>query len=166
MRSYDFPAVDAITIGTVGRPGERVFYVQARAAGEIVTLKIEKAQAAAIAQALATLLEDLPPVDQVQVPSPVDLELVEPVQPAWIVGAVALSNFDEDSGRLLIVFEEAVPEDEDGEEARFGVTQGQMAAMAERAAQLVAGGRPPCPICHFPMNPDGHVCPRSNGHST
>jgi uncharacterized repeat protein (TIGR03847 family) len=37
-------------------------------------------------------------------------------------------------------------------------------AFAKRAARVVAAGRPPCPFCGQPLDPEGHVCPRQNGH--
>ena len=51
---FEFDDVDAFTVGTVGRPGERTFFLQARGNGQRVTLKCEKQQAAAIAQYLRT----------------------------------------------------------------------------------------------------------------
>ena len=48
--------------------------------------------------------------------------------------------------------------------ARFHLTRGQAAAFAERARELIEAGRPACPLCSLPMDPDGHICPRTNGH--
>jgi uncharacterized repeat protein (TIGR03847 family) len=33
-----------------------------------------------------------------------------------------------------------------------------------RANALVAAGRPPCPFCLQPLDPQGHICPRANGY--
>ena len=33
-----------------------------------------------------------------------------------------------------------------------------------RANALVSAGRPPCPFCLQPLDPQGHICPRANGY--
>ena len=158
--SYDLFDVDKLTVGAVGEPGQRLFLLQARHAGQVVTLKLEKAQVAALAQYLANLLEDLPrPADL-----PEDLELEEPAEPEWVVGSLGVS-YDATVDRLLLVAGEAVAdEEEEGAEARFAVTREQVAALAIRGTRLVEAGRPPCPLCGYPLDASGHACPRTNGH--
>ncbi|MGH9183608.1 MAG: DUF3090 family protein [Acidimicrobiales bacterium] len=177
--SYDLPEVDRFTTGTVGPPGDRVFYLQAVAGGHVVTLRLEKVQVAALAQYLAQLLADLPPPDPQQLPD--QLDLVEPVVAEWVVGQLGV-GFDEDRDRMLIRADEAAaaePDDEEGEEslldepagagtdaanARFALTRPQVAAFVVHAASVVAAGRPPCPLCRRPLDPEGHVCVKTNGH--
>jgi len=160
--SYDLPSVEAITVGTVGGPGQRTFYLQARLSTELVTVKLEKTQVAALATALTEVLADLPPPGDM----PSDLDLQEPVQPAFVVGAMALTPYDVATGKVTLVVQEAVPEgDDEGQQARFGIDQAQIAALAVRGADLVQQGRPNCPLCEEPIDPSGHSCPRSNGHS-
>ena len=170
--SFELPSVDSITFGTVGEPGHRTFYVQARAASTLVTIKAEKQQVAGLATALRALLADLPPVPEGEaVHAP---ELQQPIEPAWPTGGIGLSGFDETTQRVTLLLEELViagGDDEDGEPAiiegataRFGLTLAQMQALADRGAELVAEGRPPCPLCGNPMDPDGHACPKTNGH--
>ncbi|HZD64614.1 MAG TPA: DUF3090 family protein [Acidimicrobiales bacterium] len=156
--SHDLPAVDQITVGTLGPPGQRTFLLQAREGTRLVTLKVEKSQVAALAQYLGKLLEDLPHPEHV--PDPVELE--DPQEPDWAVGSLGLS-YDQDADQVLLVAEEAVAEDEPGATARFGTTRAQVAALAIRSTQLVEAGRPPCPLCGYPLDPTGHVCPRTNG---
>jgi uncharacterized repeat protein (TIGR03847 family) len=161
--SHDLPSVDAITFGTVGQPGSRVFYVQAWAGATIVTLKMEKQQVAGLCAALTRLLEDLPP-EMLPTGAP---GLRPPIQPEWSVGNIGLSTYDDATQRVTVQFEELRIEDEevvDGSTARIGVTVAQMTALVERGEELVAGGRPNCPLCGNPMNPDGHTCPKTNGH--
>lgn len=166
--SFELPSVDFITFGTVGEPGQRTFYVQARSAATLVTIKAEKQQVAGLATALHALLADLPPVpeaDAVRAP-----ELQQPIEPAWPTGSIGLSGYDETTQRVTLLLEELVivGEDEEvvveGGTARFGLTLAQMQALAERGSELVAEGRPPCPLCGGPMDPNGHACPKSNGH--
>ena len=164
--SFDLPAPDLFTVGTVGEPGQRVFYLQARGDAAVVTLKVEKQQVAALAEYLAGILEDLPTVDEDDLPGA--LGLVEPATPAWTVRALGVA-WDEDADRVVLVAEELITEEEeaagvDGASARLRLTREQVAAFVAHARELVAAGRPPCPICGGPIDPEGHVCPRSNGH--
>ncbi len=159
--SYDLADVDKLTVGTVGEPGRRVFLLQARQGAHVVTLKLEKSQTAALGAYIARLLEDLPgpPV----LPDDLELELEDPVEPEWVIGSLGIA-YDGVLDRLVLVAEEAVSEDETAARARFSLTREQVAALARRSAQLVEAGRPPCPLCSYPLDPAGHVCPRTNGH--
>ena len=160
--SYDLPTVDRITVGAVGPPGQRLFLLQARQGVEVVTLKLEKVQVAALSQSLAKLLPSLTQPQGL----PEDLELEEPAEPKWVVGTLGV-GYDEESDRILLIAEELTAEDEDdvmASVARFGTTREQVAALAIRGTQLVEAGRPSCPLCGYPLDPSGHACPRTNGH--
>jgi len=165
--SFDLPAVQRLTVGTVGSVGKRTFYLQARQDDQLVTLKLEKQQVGALAEALTELLADLPAVGPAL--SDDTLELEEPVLAEWPVGTLRL-NYDSDIDQVVLVAEEATELDEDGEPVstggmvRLGATRQQVAALAGRGAELVSAGRPPCPLCGFPLDPGGHSCPRTNGH--
>ncbi len=164
--SFDISAPDHFTAGAVGEPGLRVFYLQARGEGVLATLKVEKQQVAALADYLAGILDDLPNVDDDELPQ--DLALIEPTMPAWTVRALGIA-WDEEADRVVLVAEELVTEEEtaagvEAASARVRVTREQVAAFVAHARELVAAGRPPCPICGGPIDPEGHVCPRSNGH--
>jgi uncharacterized repeat protein (TIGR03847 family) len=155
----DLPSVDAITVGTVGEPGQRVFYVQIWTAGRIISLKLEKQQVAALTVAVAELLADLSPIDAVVAPT-----IIDPGTPDWIVGSMALTAFDGDEQRAFLVLHELVGEDdEDGARARVGLTLSQLASLVSLGEDSVEGGRPPCPLCGLPMDPMGHSCPKTNG---
>jgi uncharacterized repeat protein (TIGR03847 family) len=165
--SFDLAAVQRLTIGTVGAVGKRTFYLQARQDDQLVTLKLEKQQVRALADALAELLADLPAVG----PAGDDdsLELEEPVLAEWPVGTLRLT-YDSDNDQVVLVAEEIVEVDEEGEPvatggiARMGATRQQVAALARRGTELVEAGRPLCPLCGYPLDPGGHSCPRTNGH--
>jgi uncharacterized repeat protein (TIGR03847 family) len=184
-RSFDLPEVDWATVGTVGEPGQRTFYLQASQAGEKVTLKLEKQQVAALSQFIGEILSDLPVPEST--PTDEELELSDPVTAEWVVGSIQLA-YDNDTDRILVVAEEVVPEEPDGDEdellpnpdvgpsgsgtdasaehavGRFGLTRAQAAGMVRRGWDLVRAGRPACPLCGNPMDPEGHSCPRTNGH--
>ena len=160
--SFDFDAPDHFTAGAVGPQGERVFYIQGRQKGALVTLKSEKEQVRALATYLAQMLDKLPTASE---PAPQGLDLVEPVEAAWPVASLGL-GWDEERQRIVVVAESVV--EEEGEEpatARFAITRAQATAFVERAETLVKAGRPICPICSQPKDPAAHVCPRSNGHA-
>lgn len=179
--SFDFDAPDQVTAGAVGPPGQRVFYLQARQAGEVVSLRLEKQQVAALCEYLAGILNDLATVTDVV---PTDLGLIEPVVAEWVTGALAVA-YEEADDRILLVAEEFVPAPEGTENddddilapglgealgadgspastARFRLTRAQVLGLVRHAASIVTAGRPICQICGRPMDPAGHFCPRNN----
>ena len=156
---YELLDVDKLTVGAIGEPGHRLFLLQARHGGQVITLKMEKTQVAALSVYLANLLRDMPAPGEL----PQDLELEEPTEPEWVVGTLGVS-YDAEVDRMLLVADEAVGEDETGAQARIGATRAQVAALAMRGTELVQAGRPPCPLCGYPLDPSGHACPRTNGH--
>jgi uncharacterized repeat protein (TIGR03847 family) len=157
--SHELDEVDLLTTGTVGPPGDRVFYLQARRGPQLLTLKMEKTQVAALVRYLGTLLADLPPPEEL----PPNLELVEPIEADWVVGTLGVS-YDEDADRFVLLAEELVEEGEDGAVARIGATRDQIAGLVLHGAEVVEAGRPPCPLCGEPLDAEGHTCVRLNGH--
>lgn len=162
--SHELPDVDRFTTGTVGPPGQRTFYLQASAGDRTVTIQLEKAQVAALAEYLAELLSDLPTPEPAELPD--DLELREPVVAEWVVGQIGVV-FDDDRDRMLIRFEELQADDDPADPGtlRITLTRGQVAGFVVHAAAVVASGRPPCTLCGRPAGPEGHVCIKTNGHS-
>jgi uncharacterized repeat protein (TIGR03847 family) len=162
--SFDLEAPDHFTVGAIGPPGQRVFYLQGREGGGVVTLKVEKEQVSALAEYLAGLLAKLLPTRGRDAPG--DVELLEPVEAAWAVGSLGVGH-DEARDRVLIVASELVEDEDaagDAASARFQLTRAQATAFVERARAVVKAGRPLCPLCTRPRDPGGHVCARSNGH--
>ena len=169
--SFEVDSPDHFTAGAVGPPGQRVFYLQSRDAGRLITLKVEKEHVRALAEYLGGLLARVKGAPGAARGA---AELIEPLEVAWDVGSLAV-GYDEGHDRVaveaseLIEAEEAEEEGSPGPEpepamARFRITRAQAAAFVERANELMKGGRPTCPVCSRPMDPEGHVCPRANGH--
>lgn len=167
---YEFEHVDTFTTGAIGRPGARVFYLQARQGRQRVAVKCEKQQVGAIVQYLRRVLNDLPPAEDKALPG--SLELVEPVEQAFVLGPIGL-GYDRQSDRLVVQLEEfaedvdeddVVDEEDDGDEGhiRLYVTRSQAASFCEHAERVIASGRPDCQWCGHPIDPDGHPCPRMN----
>jgi uncharacterized repeat protein (TIGR03847 family) len=157
--ALDLGDLDRFTVGVEGAVGRRVFLLQCRAGITTLTLKVEKQQISVLAEYLGRLLSDLDRPEDL----PHDLELEEPTEPHWVIGTLGVT-YDDDADRIVLVAEELVPEDEDGDMARFTITRSQAAAFAIRATTLVEAGRPRCPLCAGPLDPSGHECPRTNGH--
>ena len=155
--SYDFPKAEIFWPGAEGPPGNRVFFLAGGADGELVYLRCEKQQVAALGEYLLALLEDLSP----------DVEPVEghgtvtPLPFDWDVGSIGV-KYDEPEERIVVVLEELSGEDETPATARFRFTLAQAAAFARFAVELVAQGRPNCGFCGQPIDAEGHVCPRMN----
>ena len=160
---YEISDPVKVTFGTLGPAGQRVFYLQARDSSVLVTLKIEKTQAEALSAHLGETLQEV--LRPGHIPDAEDLELDPFSEATFIVGSLGVA-YDEDLDRVMVIADERVDEeDEEGAEARISMTREQAAALAIRGAQLVSSGRPPCPLCGYPLDPRGHSCPRTNGHT-
>ena len=164
--SFHFETVDLLTVGTLGPRGQRVFYLQCKSEGELVSLKFEKHQAAALAEYLDRVLDQLPPTRKEELSS--DLDLREPVIEAWTIGALGIA-YDASADRVMLVAEEHVNETEDtssdrtAASARFLLTRPQVKMLAVRARSVVAAGRKPCAYCQSPLEPgNGDWCPCHN----
>ncbi len=168
---YEFEEVDAFTSGAIGQPGQRVFYLQARAGDRLVTVRCEKQQVAAIADYLKRVMVDLPPPEDRALGGPGELQ--QPVDPIFVLGPIGL-GYDRSSDRIVLQLEEMLPggidpddedldaDDVDRGQIRVYVKRSQAAAFCDRAEQVVAAGRPNCQWCDLPIDPDGHPCPRMN----
>ena len=170
--NYDLDPVNRITVGALGEPGQRTFYLQARGQRELLSLVMEKEQVGALASALEQLLENLAEKNPLLSTSEDllavgNMELEEPVEEGFRIGQLGL-GYDEERDLMVIIAQEAGG-GEEGEEldtARFTFTRDQGRAMAQHGAELVARGRPRCPQCGEPINPEGHLCVKKNGHRT
>lgn len=187
---YAFEPPERFVAGTVGPPGERTFFLQARGGGRLVSVGLEKVQVALLAEKLEELLTEahrrfgieLPAVEAAATPDNEPLE--NPVDEEFRVGTLGLA-FDVDSATVVIeaiaageadelVIEEPEPaevveeEDEEPDEnldrLRVRLTPAEARAFIDRARRVVAAGRPPCPLCGQPLDPKGHLCPRHNGY--
>ena len=159
--SFLFDSVEMLTVGTLGPRGQRVFYLQCLAEGQLVSLKFEKRQAAALAEYLDRVLRELPEGEEEGPPG--DLDMREPVVEAWTIGSLGIA-YDQREDRVVIVAEELVEDpDAGGASARFGLTRPQVRALVSRTRAVVAAGRPPCPFCLRPLEPsNADWCPCHN----
>ncbi len=164
---HEFDDVDKFTVGTVGRPGDRTFFLQIRADGTRLAVKCEKQQAIAISDYLTKVLSDLPPAQERPIAGA--MELTAPVEPVFVLGPIGL-GYDRSNDKVLLQLEEVGEVDENGEpvddetrgHVRIYLTRGQAAAFTAHAGQVIESGRADCMWCGRPMDPDGHACPRMN----
>lgn len=170
---------DMFTADYSGQPGHRAFYLQAREGDTSYTFSAEKQQVALLAEKFSEMLLLIDADDPVSSLSPRRIPSLEAIfaDPAWQVGAIGLAY---DDSRDLIsvdireVTEEAIDEgsfariaeadEESGESVRFLLSRSQVRDFVVHALAVVQEGRPICPLCGLPMDPDGHACPATNGH--
>lgn len=165
-------------VGTVGQPGERVFYLQAADDSRIISVALEKSQVSVLAERLEQLLDEVASRSGFELPEAVapDTDPLEsPIDEEFRVAAMGLA-YDTDSGMILVEAqapaespeeaEASLLEDTDEGPDALRVRLAHQAAVdfVERARRVIAAGRPPCPLCNEPLDPSGHVCPRSNGY--
>lgn len=165
MSSFEMPRPERFTAGTIGEPGARVFFIQALANGELVSLKCEKQQVGALAEHLAGLMTELPTPPEHEVVA-TDVDFVEPPGPTWVVGRMGVAWDNPNDSMVLLceqfLDEEAADAGVEPASARFRLSRAQVAAFVDIARELIASGRPPCYLCGLPMEPTGHPCPRLN----
>jgi uncharacterized repeat protein (TIGR03847 family) len=154
--------------GTVGEPGERAFFVQAREKNRIVSVALEKAQVQAIANRLELIVAEVrksSPLISVTTEPQDDAPLDTPVDEEFQVGAISLAW---NEAEQLLSFELYELEDDEqeaeGQVLEINFSLGMALAFAQRSKAVVNAGRLPCPFCGIPIDPRGHLCPRANGY--
>lgn len=156
--SFEFEAVNRVAAGAVGAPGKRIFLLQISHASRVVTLKVEKEQLRVLADRLLALLPESRTADIAGMPV-----MQEPLVAAWAVGTMTLA-YDQEEKRFEVSLVELVEEGQEPAVGHFAATLTQMRALVQQALAVVAAGRPPCPVCGGPIDHDGGICPRANGH--
>ena len=180
IHGFDWP--DRLVIGTVGQPGERTFYIQARAGKQLVSVAMEKQQSAALAERIEEVLDELMAEDgnpfSVPALTPEGLvdndPLEQPIEEQFRAGAMGL-GWDPTTAQLVI---EAFPiievdteelevlemeELEPEEVLVVRIPVGTARAFAKRTREVVGAGRPICPLCSLPMDSDDHICELPEG---
>ena len=181
---HGFDPPERFVAGTVGPPGSRTFFLQARSGARVVSVALEKQQVSALAERIDELLDEVmaSELNDAMIPAvaPLGLEdgepLEQPIEEEFRAGTMTLSWDPNDERVVIEVFpytEAAVvsPEqlDEDLEEPEpdeillVRLDAGSARAFVKRAERVVEAGRPTCPFCGGPVDPDGHLCVRANG---
>jgi uncharacterized repeat protein (TIGR03847 family) len=175
MTLADFDPPERFVAGTVGPPGQRTFFLQARGGGRVVSMSLEKVQVNVLAERITDVLDAVGDAGSGPAAPPDNDPLDTPIEDAFRVTTMALSW---DADREVVVLEchdrdldETDDEDPaaaaaqgDGQTVRVILRPGPAREFVRRASAVVAAGRPPCPFCGQPLDPDGHICPRANGY--
>ena len=169
----DFQPVSHITTDAIGPPGKRVFYIQGWQDQRTISLIVEKIQIQSLAvgyeQFLAEIQEKFPDVRDASAEYDEEkMHIQPPVDPLFRVGELGL-GYDADSDLVILVAREFVTEEgeqpaEDSRVVRFWCSRSQVRAMCRWGIEVASRGRPSCPQCGEPMDPEGHFCPKKNGH--
>ena len=178
-RRYLFDPPERFVAGTVGQPGDRTFFLQARDGPRVVSIVLEKVQVAVLADRLGELLSELErrgieAAEAAERAAAADVDtgpLDEPLNEAFRAGSLTL-GWDGDAERVLV---EARAQSEDGEEIdpdedddededgpdllRVRMTADAARSFVARATRIVGAGRPPCPLCGAPLDPQGPHLP-------
>ena len=177
VHGFDWP--DRVVVGTIGQPGSRSFYLQARTGRRIVSVGLEKQQSAALAEKIEEILDELMNQEgnPASVPATTPAELVDndpldPVEEEFRTGTLSL-GWDPSTAQVVIqafpVVEIEIDEDQDeleldltdiepDEMLLVRIPVGSARAFAKRTLEVVGAGRPLCPRCGMPIDPEGHVC--------
>jgi len=185
VHRYDAP--DRFVAGTVGQPGERTFFLQAREGNRITSVACEKQQVSVLAEHLDRVLDevlrrssgqvDVPPATNAAADTqPLDAPITEEFRVgtmtiAWdpAIERIVIelfSNVDVEEDATTAEAEAAAEVDEIEADEVFVVkiTAGGARQFVARAQALISAGRPACPFCLQPIDPQGHICPRANGY--
>ena len=180
---YRHESVDRCVVGTVGVPGERVFFLQVRSADGFNSIVLEKSQVQALMERLQLMIRELRRnklAGSQELNAPAikdDLSLEYPITEDFRAGVIAISYEQGDQNIELQIqalteneYEELIDEDSNSEGEALPdlllvkLSIPMVRGFIERASHVVAAGRTPCPFCGIPLNPEGHLCPRANGY--
>ena len=168
----EFDPVDDIGAGAFGTPGQRTFVIQARKGSAVLSVLVEKEQVQLLASEANQFLDKIAEEDPEEPPGSAGtvagvVTEDEPLFRARLIGI----GYDPDRHLVLIELREDASDEEEapppldeteGHIARLYATRSQVRAMARNGVAAVEAGRPRCQLCDFPMEPDGHICPRWN----
>ena len=169
-RARRLDPVESLIVGTIGAPGEREFYLQAKFHGGIHSFEIDKSQVIALADRLALLLGELKAADY-RFENVIAVPLEVPLIPEFQIGVIGLVWIP-DTEQIALDLQEInevdfdlIPEEESGPALfKLYISPDIANNFVTLARKVVAAGRMPCPFCGLPINKDGHLCPRANGY--
>ncbi len=159
----EFVHLTVLKAEAIGEPGRRTFRIVADSDSGSAAMWLEKEQLLQLALGIHQLLALLSEGGKAEgSPSPTSVEAGGGTSLEFKVGKLILGH-DGGSGLFLLDVHETEAEDEPPM-VRVWSGRPQISAFADDALKVCAAGRPLCPLCGGPINPDGHSCPRVNGH--
>jgi uncharacterized repeat protein (TIGR03847 family) len=161
--------VNRLTTDAIGPPGKRVFYLQANTDDETVSLIAEKFQiqslSAGIEQFLVEIAQRFPDLSEASPEYNQDLMKIHPpVDPLFRLADIGL-GYNAEGDMVILVIHELLPEGEEQEAGivRIWCTRSQLRALGHWGIEVANRGRPICPQCGQPEEPEGHFCVKKNG---
>jgi uncharacterized repeat protein (TIGR03847 family) len=178
---FEYDPPDRFVAGTVGEPGNRTFYLQARGGGRVTSVALEKQQVAALGERIDEIMDEVARLSggtAAPLLAPVALDDLAPLDAPVLeeFRAASLSIAWDPEASVLIIEANAAVEveseeelaelnpEETGDLLRVRLSAAVARAFAKRALAVVGAGRPPCPFCGLPLDATGHLCPRQNGY--
>ena len=163
-RHIELNPVTHLTINTIGPPGQRTFYLQGSKGADTVSLIIEKQQAAMLAGLESLLAELAKTAPSTRAHSGVERHAYLSVESLFRVGRMEM-GYSEMLDRLVLVAYELVEEEtEEPNVVSYWMTRAQVETLIPHIEEVVQAGRPICGNCGQPIDPEGHFCPKRNGH--
>lgn len=176
---YEFNPVERFVAGTVGVPGERTFFIQARTGSRVVSVVVDKSQVVALGERTKVMLREIKKNDPTIVIDNTEIDdspLEQPIFEEFRAGVIAMA-WDVENLKIVYELREINDSDNDSQNElifdeanlsvdllRVHVSPTQAAAFSKRCLTLASAGRTPCPFCGMPIDPTGHLCPRANGY--
>lgn len=159
--TVDFGFTQRINAESFGEPGQRTFRMRIEGAGgQTATLWLEKQQVQALELAMRQMLAQL---EHEPSGAPDMSGFPDDPEYEFRVGRMSMGYDQADQRVILQAYELTVDEDADPE-ISAKLTANQCAALRVQLSEIIAGGRPICPLCEGSIDPSGHSCIRSNGH--
>jgi uncharacterized repeat protein (TIGR03847 family) len=176
---YEFNPVERFVAGTVGAPGERTFFIQARTGSRVVSVVVDKSQVIALGERTKIMLREIKKTDPTIVVKSFEIDdapLEQPIFEEFRAGVIAMA-WDAENSKIVYELRDMAGSDGDSEEEvvfderglsvdllRVHVSPTQAASFSKRCLSLASAGRMPCPFCGIPIDPSGHLRPRANGY--
>jgi uncharacterized repeat protein (TIGR03847 family) len=159
---HDFGEALSIDAEAIGEPGRRRFRLLVQATSQSASIWMEKQQLAGIAVWIDEVLERLDREQPNDDPNVEPLPIEERFDVEFSATQIGLGYSEEDGLFAIHAFDQRMV---GGAPAfRCLISRGQSRVLTRKISEVVAGGRPICPLCDMPIDPEGHVCPKSNGH--
>ena len=167
---YNLGMAESVEAEAIGTPGKRTFNITAASARGSAVVWLEKEQLLRVAVAIKRFLAASAAGAEPARREP-ESGSVRSVQVEFKAGEMSLRH-DTSTGILTLVAApiESAQEGELTESpepvpaVQFSFGAPVAGTLADRALEVCAAGRKPCPFCGGPIDPEGHFCVKVNGH--
>ncbi len=164
---YPLGSLSRIEAETFGEPGRRTFRLALESGAARSLVWLEKEQLFQLGASLKQAVQRQTESEREggSVPSAPNWSGEEITIEFKASGLSGRHDQDTNSFYLQIQAGEDLESGEEPPSVSFWITVDQAATLADESLRICASGRPPCFLCGFPIDPEGHACPRANGHA-